>query len=181
MHLLRRIAEGDRWNQLRDYLGEAEAWVAELMETHLSYPLLAYYRSQHVNQNWLAALTTIVDTSAAVVAALPEGDPAIAEQTYGIGRHALSDLAHVFHVRPGDANRLTDEAFDSVWNALVAHERVETDPETMRRRLDHLRADYEPNAIGLSIALALPLPAWAPGEHDRRAPRPLRRRYGVTA
>ena len=181
VHLLRRIAEGDRWNQLRDYLGEAEAWVAELMETHLSYPLLAYYRSQHVNQNWLAALTTIVDTSAAVVAALPEGDPAIAEQTYGIGRHALSDLAHVFHVRPGDANRLTDEAFDSVWNALVAHERVETDPETMRRRLDHLRADYEPNAIGLSIALALPLPAWAPGEHDRRAPRPLRRRYGVTA
>lgn len=175
VHLLRRISEGDRWNQLRDYLQEAEPWVAELMETHLSYPLLAYYRSQHVNQNWLAALTTIVDTSAAVVAALPEGDPAIAEQTYGIGRHALSDLAHVFHVQPGEANRLTDEAFDAIWNALESHERVAADPETMRRRLDHLREAYEPNAIGLSVALALPLPDWAPGERAR-APRPPRMR-----
>jgi hypothetical protein len=173
VHLLRRMSEGDRWNQLRDYLGEAEAWVAELMETHLSYPLLAYYRSQHVNQNWLAALTTIVDTSAAVIAALPEGDPAIAEQTYAIGRHALSDLAHVFHVRPGEANRLTDDAFDSLWSAIESHDRVEPDPETMRRRLDHLRAAYEPNAIGLSVALALPLPGWAPAERPSRAPRPL--------
>jgi hypothetical protein len=176
VHLLRRISEGDRWNQLREYLAEAEAWVAELMETHLSYPLLAYYRSQHVNQNWLAALTTIVDTSATVIAALPEGDPAIAEQTFGIGRHALSDLAHVFHVRPGDTNRLTDEAFESVWRAIESHERVETNPESMRRRLDHLRSEYEPNAIGLSVALALPLPAWSPSEDRLRAPRPSRMR-----
>ncbi len=182
VHLLRRISEGGRWNQLRDYLAEAEAWVAEMMETHLSYPLLAYYRSQHVNQNWLAALTTIVDTSAAVVAALPEGDPAIAEQTYSIGRHALSDLAHVFNVRPGSVDRLTDEAFDGVWDALESHERTTTDRATMRSRLDHLREAYEPNAIGLSVALALPLPAWAPGERPARAPRPPATRfYGVKA
>jgi hypothetical protein len=182
VHLLRRISERDRWEQLRDYLAAAEEWVAELMETHLSYPLLAYYRSQHVNQNWLAALTTIVDTSAAVIAALPEGEPAIAEQTYGIGRHALSDLAHVFRVRPGPANRLTDEGFDALWDALESHEGARTDRETMRRRLDHLRAAYEPNAIGLSVALALALPGWAPGEGPARAPRAeKRRRYGVKA
>jgi hypothetical protein len=181
VHLLRRISEHDRWTQLRDYLADAEAWVAELMETHLSYPLLAYYRSQHVNQNWLAALTTIVDTSAALVAALPKGEPAIAEQTYAIGRHALSDLAHVFEVRPAEANRLTDEAFEALWRALEANERVAIDPETLRDRLDHLRAAYEPNAIGLSVALALPLPAWAPGDQSRRAPRPARRRSRVTA
>src|SRR5207253_4147536 len=105
-----------------------------------------------------------------------------AEQTYGIGRHALADLAHVFHVRTTPANRLTDEAFDGLWNALESHERVITDRETMRRRLDILREAYEPNAIGLSNALALPLPAWAPGEGAGRAPRPtLRRGYGVKA
>jgi hypothetical protein len=176
VHMLRRIAERDRWDQLRSYLGEAEGWVAEMMETHLSYPLLAYYRSQHVNQNWLAALTTIVDTSAAIIAALPDGDPAIAEQTYAIGRHALSDLAHTFKVPPADADRLTDNAFGEVWEALESHPLREAtaDRETMRRRLDHLRAAYEANAVGLSVALALPLPGWAPSERPARAPRARR-------
>ncbi len=171
LHLLRRVSEHGRWDDLRDYLAEAEEWVAELMETHLSYPLLAYYRSQHVNQNWLAALTTIVDTSAAVIAGLPEGEPTVSEQTYAIGRHALSDLAHVFRVRPGDANRLKDETFAALQNALEPWERASIDAETMRRRLDHLRSAYEPNAIGLSVSLALPLSGWAPGEGDARAPR----------
>jgi hypothetical protein len=176
LHLLRRISERERWEQLRDYLGEAEGWVAEMMETHLSYPLLAYYRSQHVNQNWLAALTTIVDTSAAIIAALPEGVPAVAEQTYVIGRHALSDLAHTFRVPAVEADRLTDDVFHDVWAALESHPwREETiDEETMRRRLDHLRNEYEPNAIGLSIALALALPGWARTERPARAPRPRR-------
>jgi hypothetical protein len=176
VHQLRRISERERWEDLRDYLGDAEEWVAEMMETHLSYPLLAYYRSQHVNQNWLAALTTIVDTSAAIIAGLPEGVPAVAEQTYAIGRHALSDLAHVFRVSDADANRLTDAAFEQIWAAIESHPLREptTDADTMRRRLDHLRHAYEPNAIGLSIALALPLPGWAPAERPVRAPRPPR-------
>jgi hypothetical protein len=178
VHLLRRISERDRWDHLRDYLGEAEGWVAEMMETHLSYPLLAYYRSQHVNQNWLAALTTIVDTSAAIIAALPEGVPGVAEQTYAIGRHALSDLAHTFYVPAAEADRLTDDAFNDVWEAVETHPFRDpaTDSETMRRRLDHLRNAYEPNAIGLSVALALPIPGWAPGEGGRRAPRRRGRR-----
>ena len=171
VHLLRRIAERGNWEHLRTYLSDAEEWVAEMMETHLSYPLLAYYRSQHVNQNWLAALTTIVDTSAAILAALPEGQASIAEQTYGIGRHALSDLAHVFNVRPGRTDRLTDDAFEDIRRSVEQHEREIVDRESMRRRLDHLRAAYEPNAIGLSVALALPLPGWAPGEGSLRAPR----------
>jgi hypothetical protein len=44
----------------------------------------------------------------------------------------------------------------------------------VRRRLDHLRAAYEPNAVGLSRALALALPGWAPGEGEPRAPRQRR-------
>jgi hypothetical protein len=149
-----------------------------MMETHLSYPLLAYYRSQHVNQNWLSALTTVVDTSAAIIAALPDGEPAVAEQTYAIGRHALSDLAHQFHARPAEANRLTDDAFDAIWAALESHplREMSRERETVRRRLDHLRNTYEANAIGLSVALALPLPAWAPSEQRPRAPRPSRLR-----
>jgi len=53
--------------QLRQLLHEWEFWSAELLESHLSYPVLAYFRSQHDNQSWLAALTTILDTAALVM------------------------------------------------------------------------------------------------------------------
>jgi hypothetical protein len=38
---------------------EWESWSGEVVESHLSYPMLSYYRSQHDNQSWLAALTVI--------------------------------------------------------------------------------------------------------------------------
>ena len=59
--LLERSGMHGGWHELNDYLREWEPWAAELMETHLSYPILGYFRSQHINQNWLAALTTVVD------------------------------------------------------------------------------------------------------------------------
>src|SRR5206468_987936 len=51
-----------------DLLAAWERWSAQLLETHISYPQLAYYRSQHSNQSWLGALTTILDTTALLLA-----------------------------------------------------------------------------------------------------------------
>src|SRR5947209_17919889 len=50
--LLERSGERGGWTELDEYLREWESWTAELMETHLSYPNLGYFRSQHVDQNW---------------------------------------------------------------------------------------------------------------------------------
>src|SRR2546421_5151014 len=70
--LLRRYIGAGQWDELNPYLGEWETWAAELMENHLSYPMLGFFRSQHDNQNWLAALTTILDACAFAMAALPK-------------------------------------------------------------------------------------------------------------
>ncbi|MGA8721848.1 MAG: hypothetical protein WB557_27845, partial [Solirubrobacteraceae bacterium] len=79
--LLERSGERGGWADLDEYLLEWETWTAELMETHLSYPILGYFRSQHVDQNWLAALTTIVDASAYALAYGPKGSTEAAELT----------------------------------------------------------------------------------------------------
>ena len=60
--MLRRHYRTQRLEELIQFLGEWERWCAELLESHLSYPVLTYYRSQHERQSWLAALTTILDT-----------------------------------------------------------------------------------------------------------------------
>src|SRR3954452_8150900 len=111
--LLYRSGRRGGWTDLDAYLAEWENWAAELMETHLSYPQLAFYRSQHVNQNWLAALVTVLDPSAFAIAVAPERTPA-AELTFAIGRHAVADLAYAFRAQPeaGDGYRLDDATFE---------------------------------------------------------------------
>src|SRR5439155_741590 len=52
---------------LADFLAEAERWAAEVLEGHLSFPVLGYYRSQHDNQSWLATLACALDTSAVLL------------------------------------------------------------------------------------------------------------------
>jgi hypothetical protein len=92
--LVIRSTQRDGWPALNRYLSGWETWVAELMETHLAYPVLAYFRSQHVNQNWLSAMCTVLDTCAFTIAAAPAGTVDSARFTYAIARHAVVDLSY---------------------------------------------------------------------------------------
>ena len=158
--ILCRAATRRQWQELERDFRAWEEWAAELMETHLSYPILGYYRSQHVNQNWLAALTAMTDVTAFVVAVETEGESQQAWLTYAIGRHALADLAVQYRVRPGSTERLSDAEFDSLYAAVEEAATNPVEREEARQRLLKLRAEYEPNAEGLSRLLALELPPW---------------------
>src|SRR5213592_3586399 len=68
--LLWRHRQDGQHEALRELLHEWERWAADVLESHISYPVLAYFRSQHNNQSWLAALTTILDASALVIVGL---------------------------------------------------------------------------------------------------------------
>ena len=158
--LIHRAAGREHWRELERDLQSWEEWAADLMETHLSYPLLAFYRSQHVNQNWLAALTAMVDVAAFVKATSPDGELEAADVTYRIGRHALADLALQFRLEATPVDRLLDTDFDDLFAIVERSAITNVDRETARRRLEKLRALYEPNAQALADFLALELPPW---------------------
>src|SRR6266536_3217313 len=145
--ILHRVAGRERWLELERDLRDWEAWVAELMETHLSYPILGWYRSQHVRQNWLAALTAMVD---------------VAELTYAIGQHAISDLAVQYRVKPGPVDRLPDEQFEKLYGLVENALGNPVACDEAKERLRELRRAYEPKAQALSQLLALDLPSWLP-------------------
>src|SRR5262249_55245226 len=100
VELLRRHRQDHGLDALDRIFRDWEQWSAELMETHLSYPVLAYFRSQHDNQSWLAALTTILDATALVMAGLQNVSSSQAALTFAIARHALVDLSQIFNVHP---------------------------------------------------------------------------------
>ncbi len=70
--LLSRIGKSASMPQLDSFLAEWEAWSAELLESHLSFPILTFFRSQHDNQSWLAAITCMLDTCAVMLAELKD-------------------------------------------------------------------------------------------------------------
>jgi Ion channel len=68
--LIRRHAGLTGWNELHQLLRDWERVAAEILESHVSYPVVAYFRSQHNNESWLAALTAILDASALLIAGM---------------------------------------------------------------------------------------------------------------
>ena len=163
--LLVRAGRRGGWPDLDAYLAEWEDWAAELMETHLSYPALAYFRSQHVGQNWLAALTTVIDTCAFAIAATPdETDVDSAEITLSIGRHALADISLVLHAKPErfDPPRLGSDDFVRLWDIAAQSGLDLRAKKEVEARLNELRSGYEPLVAGLARALELNPSSWLP-------------------
>ena len=158
--LWRHRTDGNQ-RDLTRLLAEWEHWAAEVLESHLSYPVLAYFRSQHGNQSWLAALTAMLDTTALVMVGFDGWCMRQAELTFSMARHAVVDLAQVFSVRqPSDpADRLPDDRFEQLIHRLRSAN-LNFESTEVRERLDNYRAMYEPYVAALSAHLALPLPNW---------------------
>jgi ion channel len=158
--LLRRHAD-DR-AALGRLLLDWERWSAEFLESHISYPLLSYYRSQHDNQSWLAALTTVLDATALVMTGLPDGPSRQARLTFAVARHAVVDLAQVLGTapRPPVPDRLPAEALERLRARLAADGLVLATGAAADKKLAHLRELYEPYVNSLSSRLLMPLPSW---------------------
>lgn len=160
--LLRRHAADGGMDSLRELLREWERWSAELLETHLSYPVLAYFRSQHSNQSWLAALTTILDVSALVLAGVETGCQREAQLTFAMARHAVGDLAQVFNASPTQAipDRLPPPKLVQLRAHLVAAGLQIREGSVADREFAELRALYEPYVLALAGYLSMTIPDW---------------------
>lgn len=166
--LLRRHGFDGGQKALSALLEEWERWSAEILESHISYPLLCYYRSQHDNQSWLSALVSVLDACALLITTIEGSASRQAQLTFAMARHALIDLGHVFHLEGREAEwlergrheRLPAHVFDHLCDALGEVElRLCGDPASMER-LTAIRQLYEPHALALSEYLKMPLPSW---------------------
>ena len=153
--------ERDLDQLLRDY----ELWAAELLEAHLSYPILCMYRSQHRDQSWLATLTTVLDTCALLIAGLDGIGSKQAPVTFAMARRAAIDLAHLFRQisadSPSEPDRLAAPELDRLRRLLGKGARLRENGEATDK-LARLRATYEPATRRLSQFLLMPLPPWMP-------------------
>jgi hypothetical protein len=139
-------------------------WAADLMESHLSYPVLCFFRSQHDNQSWLAALSTVLDACSLVMVGIDGIPKWQAQLTFKMARHALVDISQVFNTSPlqHDGSRMSREQLVELRAHLSAREIFLSADAEDEKTLDELRAMYEPFTLVLSQYLIMPLPDWLP-------------------
>jgi hypothetical protein len=143
---------------LRDW----ERWAGELLESHISYPVLSFFRSQHSNTSWLGTLQTMLDVTSLLITGVDGIHPGQARVTFAMARHAAVDLAQVVNARydPLAPERLTDAGFDTLRDTLAAAGLKLRSTEEAQQKLTKLRSMYEPYLHSMARNLMVALPPW---------------------
>src|SRR5262249_7800418 len=149
---------------MRELLRDWERWSAEVLESHLSFPGLSYFRSQHDNQSWVSSLTAILDVCTLLLTRVADRQPPAARLTFSMARHAVKDLCAVFRLQPTPPDRLP-AAEERRLERMLAEVgvRLRADDAGLAEFVA-MRATYEPYVNALSSFLLMPLPPWAPPE-----------------
>jgi hypothetical protein len=162
--LLRRHNAAGNLDDLTPLLHEWERWSAELLESHLSYPVLCYFRSLHDNQSWLAGLTTVLDTCALVMVGVDGASEWQARLTFAMARHAVVDISQIFWTAPRSADccslRLPPEDLARLREIFASNGVNLRQGAEAEQHLLKLRTMYEPYVVALSEFLMMPLPPW---------------------
>jgi Ion channel len=139
-----------------------EKTASDVLESHISYPPLCYFRSQHRNQSWLTALTAILDATSLVIAGVEGLGSDQARLTFSMARHTLVDLSQLVNARydPGYPDRLSPEELERLREGLSERGLELKQGEDFEEKLTKLRAMYEPYAQAVGRALVIALPPW---------------------
>src|SRR6201993_2617663 len=146
-----------------------ERWAAELLESQISYPVLTFFRSQHSNQSWLTALTTMLDVTSLVLAGIEGVQSGQAKLTFAMARHAAVDLAQVVNARydPEYPDRLPAAEFEALRATLETTGLKLRSDDYGREKLAKLRSMYEPYVHSVARNLMLAVPPWRHPEKTR--------------
>lgn len=167
--LLTRAGDSAETVSLDRLFHDWERWAAEVLESHLSYPVLSFYRSQHSNQSWLGALTVILDATALVIVGFDGVSSEQARRTFKMARHAVVDLAQVVKARydPNAPERLTPEDLAQIRTQLAAKGLKLREGSEAEEKLHEIRLKYEPYVLAIARNLYIQLPPWIRHENIR--------------
>ena len=140
---------------------EWEMWTAEILESHVSYPMLALFRSQHAGQSWITALGLVTDAATLTCACVVGAESREPYFMHRRGRRAIVDIADRLHVsdRPAES-WLVPEAFEIAWSQELELKLPLRNKDEAWRRLQELRPTYGDQLERLIDYLVAPRGFW---------------------
>lgn len=139
---------------------EWERWAADILESHLTYPLLAFFRSPHDNTSWLTSLGAMLDAATLVISTVDdEACVNDAQMLYATGTHAVEDLFFYFRLpeRPGVIER---REFEPILEDLKAAGVPVKPPDESWKAFTEMRSAYGGRLNALAVRITVPPAMW---------------------
>src|SRR5438309_3041187 len=140
--LLETMVKYDMTDDLPRLFAEWEKWGAEVLDSHLAFPLLAYFRSSHDSESWLSALGAVLDASTLLLTTVVDGPHGPAKMMFAMGRHLVEDLARFFRIESDHDPGVERYEFDQARERLAAAGWSLLGPEESWVAFSRLRAQY---------------------------------------
>jgi ion channel len=159
--LLYRMGGAGAKSALSELFAEWERWASDVLETHLSYPLLAFFRSPHDNTSWVTALGSVLDAATLLITAVEHhGDVhQHAKLLYGTGTHAVEDLFFYFRLEERTSVIQRDE-FEEVYRDMEGFGLSLHSVDHAFESFTEARARYAGRLDALAVLLAAPPGQW---------------------
>ena len=152
-------------DQLAAFFAEWESWSAEVLDSHIAYPTLAYFRSSHDDISWISALGAVLDTAALVLTTIRDVPRAQAELTKRVGAHFVEDISNFFGLVL-DGSGVERSEFEEVHERLSAAGYDVEPVDVAWTAFERARATYATRLEALAEYWAVPAAAWIAG-HER--------------
>jgi hypothetical protein len=157
--LLHRLGSAGVASSLPELFAEWERWVADVLETHMSYPLLALFRSPHDDTSWITSLGAVLDAATLILTSV-DGEPdERAKLMYGTGVHAVEDLFYYLRLAEREAVIQRDE-FEDVLDDLKEDGFSVRPVDEAFGRFTEKRAKYASRLDAIAVLLAAPPALW---------------------
>ncbi len=142
VNLLETMAKLGMVDDLPRLFGEWEKWAAEVLDSHLAFPVLAYFRSSHDNESWVSALGAVLDATTLVLTTVRDGPRGPAKMAFAMGTHLVEDLARFFRIERDHDPGVERYEFDLARERLSAAGWSLLGPEESWVAFSRLRAQY---------------------------------------
>ena len=160
VRLLETMAIEGMRDQLGPLFSDWEHWAGEVLDTHISYPILAYFRSTHDSESWIGAIGAMLDAATLVSTTVREGPTGQARMLYAAGNHLVEDLARFFRLPHDHETGVERAEFDRACARLEAAGYRTIDPETAWQAFATSRASYAGALNALARNWATPPAEW---------------------
>ena len=164
--LIRIWAPGGDTDRLYRFFGEWEAWTADILESHVSYPMLALFRSQHRGQSWITALGVVLDAAVLTCAVVPGAELREPYFMYRRGRRALHEIVRRLPQTYHQQTALERHQFDVAYERLQASGLPLRPPDEGWERLIEYRSTYASSLQALIDYLLAPAGFWGHSAED---------------
>ncbi len=99
VQILENAAKHGMRPELVETFDDWRGWAAMVLESHLAYPLLIYFRSSHDNEAWINSFGAVMDAAVLIISTVDDDSVGPAYLMLRVGNHLVEDFSWIFGLK----------------------------------------------------------------------------------